>query len=134
MTPGRAAVTERPVEVCVDPFGGCKPARLCGECSGARCRARNTVLVVGPSSEAGAPCDDCGARNPERTGSAVPYLIGMHADDGGEGPLGGVWLERLTFPLPTYAECAHQMVTFPDERSLLRWAHKQFLAFEIGLL
>ena len=121
---------EKTVDVCVDPFGGGKPERLCGDCS----KARRTVMAVGSSSEAGAACEDCGARNPERTGSGVPYLIGMHPDDGGEGPLGGVFLERLDFPLVTYAECAHQMVTFPDERSLLRWAHKQFVAFEIGRL
>lgn len=125
---------EKTVDVCVDPFGGGEPVRLCGECSAARCKARETVMVVGASEEAGTPCEDCGARNPERTGSGVPYLIGMHPDDAGEGPLGGVFLERLDFPLVTYAECAHRMVTFPDERSLLRWAHKQFVAFELGAL
>lgn len=124
---------QKEVEVCVDPFGSGRPVRLCRDCSGARSRARtNTVVVVGTSVEAGSRCEDCGATN--RVPAGVPYLLGVFFDDRGEGPLGGVFMERLELPFKTYAEVAGRVVTFPDERSVLRWAHKQFVGFEIGFL
>jgi hypothetical protein len=101
---------------------------LCEDCAVDRANAHEPVEPL-PCASAD-PCEDCGLEVPE--GPRV--LLADYGDDGGAGPLGNVFMQKVAFPMEVYSEVSHCNVALPDERRLLKWANKQFYGFEIDLI